>query len=114
MRLVNNPNIVTCHEYFEAEGDVWIVMELCKGRDLYHGYIDPNFDIPIPQEEVLKIIHQLALGLQAIHGENIYHRDLKAGNIVLTEDGVIKICDFGLAKDMTPLAHIPGRTVLSY
>ena len=56
MSLADHSNIVKCYEYFEAEGNVWIVMELCDG-DLYECFIWPNHDIQIPQTEVLKVIH---------------------------------------------------------
>ena len=102
MSLTDHSNIVKCYEYFEAEGDVWMVMELCEAGDLLQGYINPNISHIFPQSEVLKVLYQIALGLQRAHSNGIYHRDLKAGNVVLTNDGIVKICDFGLAKDVRP------------
>ena len=87
------------------------MMEFCEGGDLKKGYIDPNIDYIFPQAEVLKLIYQIASGLQEAHSQGIVHRDLKAGNVVLTKDGVAKICDFGHAKDLS--IRIDGRSELS-
>ena len=53
------------------------------------------------------------MGLSEAHNKGIYHRDFKASNVVITEQGVLKICDFGLAKDMNEDAHITGHTDLT-
>ncbi len=105
-RLVHT-NIAACHEIGEAVPDPpgllahdardgalpYVAMEFVPGEDLdahMHGR-------PLPLREALAIAAQIAAGLEAAHARGVVHRDLKPGNVRVREDGVVKICDFGLA-----------------
>jgi Tol biopolymer transport system component len=82
---LNHPNI--CHLY--DVGPDYLVMELVEGA---------NLEGPLPLAEVLKIGRQIADALEAAHEKGIVHRDLKPANIRITEAGVVKVLDFGLAR----------------
>jgi serine/threonine protein kinase/tetratricopeptide (TPR) repeat protein len=96
-------NICTVHEINETEDDqMYIVMECYEGESLKEK-IERG---PLKVEEALNIANQIAHGLEKAHAKKIVHRDIKPANILITEDGVVKIVDFGLAK-------LAGRTVLT-
>ena len=93
---LNHPNISTLHD-FEQEGDIrFLVMELVEGEDLKARLQRGR----VPIEEAITLFIQVAEGLGAAHGKGILHRDLKPANLKITDDGRIKILDFGLAKAM--------------
>jgi serine/threonine protein kinase/Tfp pilus assembly protein PilF len=91
---LNHPNIATIHEIDEFEGDTYIVMEYVEGENLKEK-INSG---PIKIDKAIDIAIQVAEGLQHAHKKEIVHRDIKSDNIMLTEDGQVKIMDFGLAK----------------
>jgi len=69
-------------------------MEFIEGKTL-HDRIGKG---PLKLEEAVRIASQIASGLKAAHAKDIVHRDIKSGNIMLTEEGEAKILDFGLAQ----------------
>ncbi len=77
-----------------ASPTTFLVMELVEGEDLSERIKRG----PVPVEEAIPIAHQIAEALEAAHEQGIVHRDLKPANIKLTENGVVKVLDFGLAK----------------
>ncbi len=91
---LNHPNICTVHEIHEADGHTFMVMEHIVGTSLG----DKIETGPMALDEALEIVVQVAKGLSRAHGQGIVHRDIKPGNVLLTEDGDAKIVDFGLAK----------------
>jgi len=91
---LNHPNIATIHAIEEKDNQIFIVMEFINGPELK----DKIEKGPIPLEESLHIIEQIANGLSAAHQKGIIHRDIKSSNIMLTQSGQVKIMDFGLAK----------------
>ncbi len=92
---LNHPNIVSVIDYGEAGPDyLYIVMELVDGADLV-GVIRSG---QMTQELAMKLLPQICDALQFAHDHGIIHRDIKPSNIMLTRDGRVKMCDFGLAK----------------
>jgi TolB-like protein/tetratricopeptide (TPR) repeat protein/predicted Ser/Thr protein kinase len=91
---LNHPAIVTIYDIGESDGTSWIAMELVEGRTLRdvvaHG--------PLPIRQSWSIARQLADGLAAAHSKGIVHRDLKPENVMLTDEGGVKILDFGVAR----------------
>jgi serine/threonine-protein kinase len=92
---LDHPNIANIHEIDEtADGRVFIVMAFYDGESLK----DRIARGPLPLEEAVATIDQVARGLATAHGHGIVHRDIKPANIMVTTEGVAKIIDFGLAK----------------
>src|SRR6195256_2149339 len=93
---LSHPNICTIHEVGENEGELFIVMELVEGKSLRAMCADAG----LPPESVLRYGVQIASALARAHDRGIVHRDLKTANIVVTTDGLVKVLDFGLAKQV--------------
>ena len=91
---LNHPNIATIYAIEESGENTFIVMEFIDGIEL-KGKIKSG---PITTEETVNITLQIAEGLSAAHKKGIVHRDIKSQNIMITNDGIVKIMDFGLAK----------------
>jgi Flp pilus assembly protein TadD/TolB-like protein len=94
---LNHPNIVTIHEIGETSGLPYIVMELVDGHTLRDLLLSQERR-PLPPRRLLEIAAQAADGLAKAHAAGIVHRDLKPENLMVTNDGFVKILDFGLAK----------------
>jgi len=91
---LTHPNILSIHDYGNQEGVVYAVMELLSGRTL-QDRLDSG---PVSQKRAIEYALQVTEGLSAAHEKGIVHRDIKPANLFLTEDGHVKILDFGLAK----------------
>jgi serine/threonine protein kinase len=92
---INHPNVVSSYAFIQQKDYIAFVMEYVKGGDLA-DYLQYNPRAPV--RDVVRILSQSCAGLQAIHEEGITHRDVKPENLLLTEDGDVKITDFGIAR----------------
>jgi serine/threonine-protein kinase len=105
---LQHPNIVTIHSVEEVEGVLFLTLELVEGTSLRER-IDRGL---LPTEAIVDIGSQIGEGLARAHDAGILHRDLKPQNVMITEDGRVKLLDFGLAKSLAPRASDPeGQTV---
>lgn len=93
---LNHPSIVQVHDWIDDASGHWIVMERVAGRSL-RQVLTPG---ALPWPEALRLVRQVADGLDAAHRAGFVHRDLKAENLMVTADGGVKILDFGLAKQV--------------
>jgi len=91
---LNHPNIAAIYGFEKHEDIYYIVLELVEGSDL-SVLLKSG---PLPVDEALKIMRQVAKALDAAHRKGVIHRDLKPGNIKVTPTGEAKVLDFGLAK----------------
>ncbi len=125
---LNHPNICTLYEAGEHGGQPYLVMELLEGESLFTRLQRG----PVPLGQIEQWGAEIADALQAAHAKGILHRDLKPGNIFITERGAAKVLDFGLAQFAlaaaadseaptitTPAAHFgpltaPGTTMGTY
>lgn len=97
-RLVH-PNVVVAHDAGEAGGVRYLVMEFVQGQDLNSLVREAG---PLPVEEAVDCILQAAEGLKYAHQRGIIHRDVKPGNLLLDDEGVVKVLDLGLARFNEP------------
>jgi serine/threonine protein kinase len=91
-----HPNICTIYEVGETDGELYIVMELVEGKSLRAMSADAG----LSPDSVVRYGVQIASALARAHDRGIIHRDLKTANIVVTSDGLVKVLDFGLAKQV--------------
>jgi eukaryotic-like serine/threonine-protein kinase len=105
---LKHPNIVTIHSVEEMDGVLFLTLELVEGASLRER-IDRG---PLAAEAIADLGKQIGEGLARAHDAGILHRDLKPQNVMITEDGQVKLLDFGLAKSLAPRATDPeGQTV---
>ncbi len=91
---LNHPNICSIYQIGDENGIRYIAMELLEGNNLRDRIVDG----PIRLDQQLDWAVQLASGLDAAHSKGILHRDIKPANLFVTDQGIAKILDFGLAK----------------
>ena len=92
---LTHPNIVSVYDVGQENGIYFIVMELIQGKTLKQII---NEEGKLPWKWSINIAIQIASALEAAHKNNIVHRDIKPHNIIITEDGIAKVTDFGIAK----------------
>jgi len=93
--LKSHPNIVNLLDSFETESHFYLVMEYCADGDMYDA-ID-NGRGPADHLEIKAFMLQLVSAVEHMHSKGLYHRDIKPENVFLTENGTVKLGDFGLA-----------------
>src|SRR5580692_7730956 len=95
---IEHPNVCAIYEVGESGGEGFIVMQYVPGQSLDRLIANG----PASLQLVLSVGIQIADGLQAAHTLGIFHRDLKPQNVMLTDGGLVKILDFGLARRIRP------------
>jgi serine/threonine protein kinase len=114
--LLNHPQICTIYEVDEHDGRTFIAMERLDGSNLKAHMARKTLETP----EIVDIAMQIAGALDAAHSKGVIHRDIKPGNVFISETGRVKVLDFGLARrvpteDAGPLgldgSTMPGRPV---
>ncbi len=95
---IEHPNVCAIYEVGESADEAYIVMQYVPGRSLDRVIAQGPANVPL----VLSVGIQFADGLSAAHQIGIYHRDLKPANVMLTDGGLVKILDFGLARRKNP------------
>ncbi|XP_047492945.1 serine/threonine-protein kinase TAO3-like [Penaeus chinensis] len=105
LRNLRHPNTVTYRGCYLKESTVWLVMEYCLGSasDIIEVHRQP-----LREEEISAICEGCLSGLAYLHSLGKIHRDVKAGNILLTENGTVKLADFGSASIASPANSFVG------
>ena len=93
---LTHANIVSIYDVGVDNGIYFIVMELIQGKTLKEIIVEEGG--PLPWKWSVNVAIQIASALEVAHRNNIIHRDIKPHNIIITEDGVAKVTDFGIAK----------------
>jgi len=95
---LHHPGDVDIYEILEDDGDLYLVFELLKGKTALHLLAEAGGRLPL--ERVVELLRPVCQALEFAHGRGILHRDLKPGNIMLTEQGHVKLMDFGIARSL--------------
>ena len=103
---LNHPNIAAIYGLDESAGVNFLILELVEGETLAQRLKRTG---PIPVDEALRVMSQVAEALEAAHQKGITHRDIKPANIKVTPEGRVKVLDFGLAKVLRTAATAPRR-----
>lgn len=92
-----HPNVVTVYDFDRDADTIFLTMEYLQGESLGQRLLR-NGRKPLPQAEAIAIIQGMARGLAYAHSKQIVHSDFKPGNVFITQDGTVKILDFGIAR----------------
>ncbi|MCA9710410.1 MAG: serine/threonine protein kinase, partial [Myxococcales bacterium] len=104
MGRVNHPNVACVYDVGEHDGRGYIAMELVRGQTLRQWLrTGPAWT------EILAVVRQAGQGLVAAHAAGLVHRDFKPDNVLVGDDGRVRVVDFGLAKHHAELCDASGR-----
>ncbi|MGW2200343.1 serine/threonine-protein kinase, partial [Streptosporangium sp. NPDC001682] len=92
---ISHPSVATVHDAIVEDGSPWIIMELVQARSLEQVIEEEG---PLPPRLVAEIGADLLGALRAAHAQGVLHRDVKPGNVLITENGRVVLTDFGIAK----------------
>ena len=108
---LTHPNVVAVHDQGIGEGFPFLVMEFVQGRTIREIMAQSG---PFTSAHALEIISSVLAGLSAAHDAGFVHRDIKPENVLITNDGHIKVTDFGLARVIsdTPVSDSTGAVLL--
>ncbi|CAH0552881.1 unnamed protein product [Brassicogethes aeneus] len=90
-----HPNVVELHEAFQKDQQLWLLIEYCDGGAL--DSIMTELEKPLNELQIAYVCQNMCKGLQFLHRSHVIHRDLKAGNVLLTMSGGVKLADFGVS-----------------
>ena len=114
-KLKKHENIVEAYDFGQADGRYYFAMEFVNGRSLAEILFCQGL---LSERTALSITRQLTRALSHANNFSIIHRDIKPENIIISQDGIVKLCDLGLAKDLSrdffqaKRRHHPGNCVL--
>jgi len=100
---LSHPNLATVYGLEESHGTLFLAMEYIDGKSLSQRLGRKA----MPINEALQCCEQIAAGLEAAHEAGVIHRDLKPGNVMFTAEGIVKVLDFGLAREVPDNASSP-------
>ncbi len=106
---LNHTNIATLFDYGEDDGVAFLVMELVDGKPLSQIIRENG---PLPADQVRSVLGQCALALGVAHEAKVVHRDVKPANILVREDGLVKLTDFGISRALDASGHTRAGDLL--
>ena len=102
---LDHPNICRVYDYIEDEQRDWLILELIEGKNLRQA-----LQAGLDWSARLRIAEQIADVLVVTHAAGVVHRDLKPGNVMITDTGVVKVLDFGLARSVAGVHQAPAAS----
>ena len=96
--MLNHPNIVQVFGVGIDDGRVWVAMEFVHGQTLKQWLADHPLETADRYDRVLDLVTQAGRGLAAAHAKGLVHRDFKPANVLVGDDGRVRVVDFGLAR----------------
>lgn len=102
LKILKHPNIVKYHGFVKTLTSLNVILEFCAGGSLRQLYKKRG---AIPEREVVQYVEPILHGLQYLHAQGVVHRDVKAANVLLTDGGVVKLADFGVATKVLNQHH---------
>ncbi|KAG5403393.1 hypothetical protein IGI04_009512 [Brassica rapa subsp. trilocularis] len=105
LHSLNHPNVLKFYAWYETSAHMWLVLEYCVGGDLRTLL---QQDCKLPEDSVYGLAYDLVIALLFLHSKGITYCDLKPSNILLDENGHIKLCDFGLARKLDDITKSPS------
>ena len=114
LRKMDHPNIIKLYEIFESDRSLYLIMEECKGGEIFSKIIERiNAKLMYSEKDAANIIKQVISCINYCHNKNICHRDLKPENLLYLKDGpekdnIIKVIDFGLSQNNNKLKSKVG------
>ncbi|KAF3567693.1 hypothetical protein DY000_02018560 [Brassica cretica] len=105
LHSLNHPNVLKFYAWYETSAHMWLVLEYCVGGDLRTLL---QQDTKLPEDSVYGLAYDLVIALLFLHSKGITYCDLKPSNILLDENGHIKLCDFGLARKLDDISKSPS------
>lgn len=104
LKILKHPNIVKYHGFVKTLGLLNIFLEYCSGGSLRQVYKRQQHGLD-ERREIVPYVRLILHGLDYLHSQGVVHRDVKAANVLIDEDGIIKLADFGVAAQVSSQYH---------